>query len=172
MDRVPTYKSYCAHSLVGCGGMAPKRMQAFQVVEKSKWVRKSAQGSQQALPENLVLRAVEDLFGRLGRLEDIWGAVHLQVLHIFRTRFLMVLDQGHTDPVMSLVKDISSLLTALEEKAGLSQWDIPMPSHSIAPSSVVVPYMLSPAADLAVLYLSIAHQVLPVGMVGSLHASN
>lgn len=64
---------------------------------------------------------------------------------------------GTTDPVMSLLHDISSCLAAVE-KAG-PQWHSPMPSPSTAPTSAMVSYMPFPAVDLAVPSTSLAHLV-------------
>lgn len=59
---------------------------------------------------------------------------------------------------MLLLQDISSSLATLEEKADSSQQDSPMPGPSMAPSLTVVPYTSSPAVDLAVPFMSTAHQ--------------
>lgn len=59
----------------GVGDMAPKRKQVSQLMEKSKWTRKTAQGSQQVPAQNHALQVTEDLCGCMGRLEEHLGAV-------------------------------------------------------------------------------------------------
>lgn len=111
--------------------MGPKKRQASQVGKISKRARKCNQCSQQILPENHVIWAVENLCDRLCRLE------HRLQDHATDGAGSSV---GDTNPVMTLLYDISQQLAAIKEKDG-PQWDNPMPSSSVVPILAMVPYM-------------------------------
>lgn len=100
---------------------------------------------------------------------NVWGMECPQAPHTFRSipggagpRV------GEAVPVLSLLQDLSTRMTTLEERAGSIQGSS-APSPSMAPTIAVMPFEYSLVMDPALPSTSSAYLLQVPGMFGSLH---